>query len=398
MTAPRRTVLCITSYFKGNRLIQRVKREGARVYLLTLEKLRDEPWARDHLDDVYLMPSLEDTRSVINAVAYLMRTIRFDVILSLDEFDMELAATLREHFRLPGMGESAVRLFRDKLAMRVRAREAGIAVPEFTGILHHDDVRHFLAQTPAPWLLKPRTEASAMGIQKFHHADDVWRKIDELGDAQSFHLIERFIPGSLYHVDALASGGKVVFNEVSQYYRPLLEIWQGGGVFSTRTVARDRPEVRQLREMNAAVLTSFGLSEGVSHSEFMKANDTGALYFIETSARVGGASISDVVEAATGINLWEEWGRIELGGPYVLPPTRQEYGGAVVSLARDDWPDTSPFTDPEIFYRLVQKYHIGLVVRAPTPERVEELLTSYRERIARDYQKVLPPTDRAGLA
>ena len=39
--AARRTVLCVSSYFKGNRFLRRAKREGARVYLLTLESLRD---------------------------------------------------------------------------------------------------------------------------------------------------------------------------------------------------------------------------------------------------------------------------------------------------------------------------------------------------------------------
>ena len=42
----------------------------------------------------------------------------------------------------------------------------------------------------------------------------------------------------------------------------------------------------------------------------------GAQYFLETSARVGGAFIVDVVEAATGINLWREWAKIEIAGEH----------------------------------------------------------------------------------
>ena len=62
---------------------------------------------------------------------------------------------------------------------------------------------------------------------------------------------------------------------------------------------------------------------------------------------------------------------------------------------RQEWPDDAVFNDPEVFYRLKQKHHIGLVLRAPTVQRIEELLSDYMARIARDYHAVLPPADKA---
>jgi hypothetical protein len=398
MATPPRAVLCLSSYFKGNRFLQRCRRDGCPVYLLTLDKLRDAAWARDALDDLFVMPSLDDRRAVVNAVAYLLRDKPIDRVVALDEFDVETAAHLREHFRLPGLGESQARYFRDKLAMRVRARENDLPVPEFVGVINHEEIRRFLARVPAPWLLKPRTEASAIGIQKFHDADAVWRRLNELGDSQSFHLLERFIPGDVYHVDTLSADGRLRIVEVNCYQRPLLDIWQGGGVFASRTVPRDTPEVAALRRLTERLLTAFGLRDGPSHTEYLRAHADGAFYFLETSARVGGAYIAEMVEAATGLNLWEEWAALEIqGGDYNLPPVRAEYGGVIASLARQEKPDTSGFTDPEIFYRVDLKNHIGLVVRADRPERVEELLADYAARIARDFQAVLPATDRASL-
>jgi hypothetical protein len=67
----------------------------------------------------------------------------------------------------------------------------------------------------------------------------------------------------------------------------------------------------------------------------------------------------------------------------------------VVSLARQERPDTTPFDDPEVWHRMDLKQHIGLVLRSPSPERIEELLTRYLERIGRDYHMSLPPADRA---
>lgn len=391
-------ILCLASYFKGNRFLEQCRADGHTVYLLTIASALNEPWARGACADVFAVPSFHDRRGLVNAAAYLTRTRPIDRIVALDDFDVEVAAHLREHFRLThlGLGESVARLFRDKLAMRVRARELGISIPDFAPIFNHDAVRDFLERVPGPWLVKPRSEASAAGIRVVHHPKDVWRRIDELGDDQSFHLVEQMIPGDLYHVDSLAAANRVVFAEVNAYRRPLLDVYQGGGIYATRTVPRDRPEVAELRRLNAAVVEGFGLGWGASHTEFMRSHADGRFYFIETSARVGGASTAEMVEHATGVNLWAEWARLEEArgsGRYELPPLKERYGGVVVSLARQEYPDTSGFTDPEIVYRLDMKQHVGLVVAADTPERVEELLCDYTGRIARDFHAVLPAAD-----
>jgi hypothetical protein len=394
------TFLCLASYFKGNRFLERLKAEGCTVYLLTVASALQEKWARHACDDVFAVNNFHDRRGLINAVSYLMRSRKIDRIVALDDFDVEVAAHLREHFRMThaGFGESQARLFRDKLAMRTKAREIGVRIPDFCPIFNHDAVRDFLARVPGPWLVKPRSEASAAGIRKAHAADDVWRRIDELGDEQSFHLIEQMVPGDLFHVDSLSENGKVVFAEVNAYWRPLLDVYQGGGIYATRTLPRDRPEVAELTRANAQLLEGFGLGWGASHTEFMKTRADGQVYFIETSARVGGAHTADMVEAATGVNLWGEWAKLEMcrgTNDYRLPPLKQRFGGVVMSLARQEAPDTSSFNDPEIVYRAEMKHHIGFVVAADTPQRVEELLAQYMDRIARDYHAAMPGQEKA---
>src|SRR5690606_32203680 len=106
-------------------------------------------------------------------------------IVPLDEFEVDLVAMLREHLRLPGMGVTAIRQFRDKLAMRQSARAASIDVPDFVQIKNYDEIRDFMANVPLPWVLKPRSEASAMGIEKINDPERLWRALDELGDKQS---------------------------------------------------------------------------------------------------------------------------------------------------------------------------------------------------------------------
>lgn len=390
------TFLCLASYYKGDRFLQRCKQEGCTVYLLTVEKLLGAPWPRGEIDEVFAVPSFDNRLNLSHAVAYLMRTRRIDRIVGLDDFDVEVAADLREHFGVVGHGESAARLFRDKLAMRTMARALGVRIPDFSALHHHADVTAFLARTPGPWLVKPRGDASAAGIVKCHTPDEVWHRVHGLGDAQSSHLVEQMVPGDLYHVDSLVDNGRVLFAEVNAYWRPLLDVYQGGGVYATRTLARNSPDLAKLRAANEAVLTGFGLGCGASHTEFMKSHADGEFYFIETSCRVGGAETATMVEAATGVNLWSEWARLEVcrvAGGYKLPVLKQGYGGVVISLANTERPDTSAFTDPEIVSRLDLSNHIGFVVAAETAQRVEELLTSYVARIQRDFAAVMPPLE-----
>jgi biotin carboxylase len=387
-------ILCLTTYEKGQPFMRQCAEMGCRVLLLTLEKHRQADWPHDALEEVVYMPEGLTLEQVTNTVTYLARSRKFERLIALDEFDMETIASLREHMRVPGMGRTTTSHFRDKLAMRFEAARAGVLVPEFTPVLNYDDLRAYMASVPAPWVLKPRAEASAIGIRKIHEPEQLWRTLDELGDRQNHYLLERFVPGDIFHVDAITADREVIFTAVSRYGKPPMQVMHEGGVFTTRVIDRSSSEARELTAINARLIPSMGLVRGVTHAEYIRAAD-GRFYFLEVAARVGGAFIADVVEQATGLNLWAEWARVEIsamrGIPYTLPPTRDEHAGSVLCLAKTSEPDTSMFSEPEIVYRMKKHHHAGLIVRSADPERVRVLLEDYAERFAREYLAVEPP-------
>jgi biotin carboxylase len=391
------TILCISSYEKGQEFLRSAKDAGCRVFLLTVEKLRHAAWPSEAIDEMFYMPEDLPTADIIRAVSFMARTHPIDRIVALDEFDMENVAALREHLRIPGMGLTTMRYFRDKLAMRGRAQESGILVPEFVHVLNYDELRNFMARVKPPWLLKPRSQASGIGMKKINEPAELWPLLDQLGDQQSFFLLEQFVPGDVFHVDSIVSERKVVFAEAHMYGKPPLDVSHQGGIFTTRTLSRISSESKALLKMNRALIEALGLVRGVTHAEFLRAHDGGQLYFIEIAARVGGAYISDVIEAATGVNLWREWARIEVGGgktPYELPNVRRDYAGVVISLARQDHPDTSGYNDPEIVLRIPKHHHAGFVLRANKPQRIEELLDSYATRFREDFYASEPVPDK----
>ena len=391
------TLLCITTYEKGQEFMRECKRQGCRVILLTAEKLRDADWPRECLDDTFYLPAEIPLPDIVQAVTHLARTKKIDRIVALDEFDMETAATLREHLRVPGMGLTTMRYFRDKLAMRMRALDRGVRVPDFVPIFHHEDIHYYLDHVPGPWVLKPRQEASAIGIKKIHDPGELWPILDQLGDKQSSYLLEKFVPGEVFHVDSVVSEGAVLFANVSKYGKPPMNVAHGGGVFTTFTVPRGCDADHSLRQSNSEVLGALGLLRGVAHAEFIQADADENFYFLECAARVGGAYINEMVEAATGINLWREWARIEIAGEdgtYRLPPVREDYAGVILSLARQEEPDTSGYKDPEVFWRIKRHHHAGLILRSHDPERVPFLLAEYAPRFAQDFLAIEPPREK----
>ncbi len=385
------TVLCISSYEKGYDFMRECKEQGCRVLLLTSESLKNARWPKDSIDETFYINDRNkawDMNDVIYGVSYLARKEKLDRIVALDDFDVERAAALREHLRIPGMGDTTARYFRDKLAMRTQAASCGIPVPEFLHVLNHEEISQFAKQVKFPFIVKARLLAGAHGLKKVNNEEELWSRINELGDEQSFFLIERFVPGNIYHVDSIVYENEVRFALANQYGKPPFEVAHSGRVFTSRTVLRGSEIEQKLLELNEKVIKAMGLLRGVSHTEFIEADEDGKLYFLETSARVGGANIADLVEAASGINHWREWAKIEIRrgvGDYEYPQVQNNYAGIIQSLAKQEWPDLTNYNDPEVIWKLNKRFHAGLIIRSDNPERVEELLDTYTERFYNDF-------------
>ncbi len=395
------TVLCIASYEKGYEFLREAKRQGCRVLLLTSHSLKDSAkWPMESIDEIYYMPDEQkkwDRQQTLNAVSYLARTEQLDRIVPLEDFDLEMAASLREHLRIPGMGETTTRYFRDKLAMRRQAADKGLNIPDFVHVLNYETVNAFLDRVPAPWVLKPRFMAGAIGIKKVYSKVEFWNIVSALGDDQSNYLVEKYIPGHIFHVDSVVSEREIVFAVASRYGRPPMDVSHEGGVFTTRLLDHGTPLETRLLEKNKLVLGAMGLLRGVSHTEYIQGREDGKIYFLETSARVGGAHIADLIANATGINLWAEWAKIEVdggAGKYKLGEVRNNYGGLLVSLARQEKPDSSAYNDPELVWRMEKKHHVGFVIASPSYERVQYLMDQYLERVREDFLAVAPPREK----
>lgn len=396
-------IVCLATYFKGVDFIRELKTHGCHVVLITKEKMLSEDWPRESLDDLIAVPNDAGPPLFIDLLAFLGRQRRIDRVIALEEFDVVTAALMREHLCLPGLSSSRAKIFRDKLSMAVHSQRAGINVPEFVLLLNHDEVNDYLQRVPPPWIIKPRSDVSAIGIKKVEHAEEVWQAIEEMNKREnlreraSYYVLARFIPGEVFHVDSLVNEGKVVFAGVNQYGRPPMQVAHLGGAYISRTCARGSADEKTLTQINKKLIKALGLQRGATHAEFIKSDADGQFYFLEIAARVGGAYIAEVLEAASGVNLWREWARLEIADGKVstkVAPSRKEYAGIILSLAKQEEPDTSAYVEEEIIYRVKKRHHAGLIVRAKELDRVTALLSDYSLRFADDFVAVAPPPDR----
>lgn len=391
-----KSFVCISNYFKGTDFLIQLKKLGNTVYLVTSEKLREKPWPHDYIDEIFYMQG-QDTEwnleHLLLGVGNLMKSNNIDAIVALDDFDVEKATYLRENLRIDGMGQTTGRYFRDKLAMRMRAKSCGIPIPAFCSLFNDHDINTFADTISPPWVLKPRSEASASGIIKVFDKEMLWIHINEMGNNRFKYLLEQFKPGSVYHCDSLVLDRKNLFSLTSKYLATPMEITQGGGVFRSSNIPYDSEDDIEIKKVNEEVLKSFGLKNGAAHTEFIKCNEDGKIYFLETSSRVGGAHIAEMVEAASNINLWKEWATIEDAlvkeKAYQLPKVKKEYAGIVLTLSKYQYPDLSSFSDHEVCYRVPLDYHAGLIVKSDKNERVLELLNNYVDRLIADYTVVV---------
>ena len=395
----KKHIVCIASIFKGNEFLEECHEQGWHVTLVTPEKLLDEPWMWTSLNAVKTFKENEKAEDIIRIISNLAGTQPIDRIVGLDEFDVLTAAKAREHLQIEGISNSYALRFRDKLRMRSLAKRLDVSCPDFSGLFRAGDINEFLDRAPAPWIIKPRTEVSAFGIKKCETREQVWETLKELDarhtwrDHPTQYLIEQFITGKVFHVDSVVNDGKIVAVGVSEYGTPPMTVSHQGGVFTTFTVPYKTPERKELEKLNKKLLKAFEYERGVAHAEFLRSAETGEFYLLEVAARVGGAYISDVLEHASGFNLWREWAKLVCATdekPYQSPKLRQDYAGIALALANEEKPDTSHYTDREIVYRINKPRHVGLIFHSKKAARVGELIGYYSERIAADFLAYAP--------
>ena len=77
-------IICLATYFKGGDFIRECKRLGCQVVLITKEKMLQEDWPRDCIDNLVAVPNDADALLFIDLVAFLSREAKQDRVIALE--------------------------------------------------------------------------------------------------------------------------------------------------------------------------------------------------------------------------------------------------------------------------------------------------------------------------
>ncbi|MFJ9566088.1 acetyl-CoA carboxylase biotin carboxylase subunit family protein [Streptomyces fuscichromogenes] len=273
---------------------------------------------------VHVVADFADLDGVLRVVdAVVAEEGPFDHVIGFSEFLLDLAATLRERYGIPGPGAGETARFRDKTVMKETLARAGLRVPRWAPCRSEEQVLAAAEEFGYPVIVKPVRGAASQGVHKVGSAGE----LRALCAGQSLHdlEIEEFVQGEILHVDGvLDAAGKPLFLCTSRYVATCLDFEvlgePLGSVFQTDPAVRERCEDFAVR-----CLTALGLRSSAFHLELF---DTGQeLVFLEVGARVPGADVSYVIHDVHGVNMFRLWVDVLLGHPVELPVFDPELSG-----------------------------------------------------------------------
>ena len=262
------------------------------------------------------------------------------------------------------MGETTTRHFRDKLAMRVKAAGRGLPVPAFVHVLNDERLRDFCERVPPPWILKPRHMAGAIGIRKIHGEDEMWAVTEALGDERSYYLLEQFVPGDVYHVDSIVSEREVLVGDPEPVRHAAVRGVALGGVFTTRVLDRVAPRRASCSRSMPRAASALGSRARCVAYRIHPRRRRPVRFSRNVGARRRRAHRRARRSGGRRSTCGPSGRRSRLAGGkshlHVPPMPRGDYAGLIVSLARQESPDTAAYADPEVVWRLTKPHHAGL--------------------------------------
>lgn len=273
---------------------------------------------------VHLVPDFRDTTAVLAVLDAVVRDEGpFDHVIGFSEMLLDLVATLRERYGVPGPGREETSRYCDKTVMKERVAAAGLRVPRWQPCRSTDRTLAAAEEFGYPVIVKPVRGASSQGVREVASADEL-RTLCGERDLRGYE-IEEYVRGDILHVDGvLDAAGEPLFLCTSRYVSSCLDFELLGAPLGS--VFQTDPEVRgRCEEFALRCLRALGLRRSAFHLELFDTGDD--LVFLEVGARVPGADVPYVVNDVHGVNLFQLWVDVLLDRPVDPPPPEVESSG-----------------------------------------------------------------------
>ena len=292
------------------------------------------PVARQGLSAYLQVKTLWDVPALLRALRGWDVPHKLDWVECLWEAAMDVTASVRAAFRVPGLTPEQTRRFRDKALMREALDRAGVRNPRHAKARTDSEVLAAAERVGYPLILKPVAGAGSADTYRADDAAEVRALLPRLRHVREV-MVEEFIEGTEYTFDTVCAGGEILFRNV-ELYRPDMLTARSREDVSPQTISlRDlsAPHFQQAQAMGQAVIDALGYRTGFTHMEWFHTTK-GEVVFGEIAARPPGGCSGELMNRTCDFDVYRAWGEALLHGRLSHTPERKFNVAMVFKRAR----------------------------------------------------------------
>jgi biotin carboxylase len=302
----QRTVLFIGAGRHQRRAIERARELGLRVAAVD-----GNPNARAlALADAAEVVDFADVPAVIEAA----RRLQPDGVLTVSaDRAVPVVAAVAEALGLPGIGAETAHLMTQKIAMRRRFAEQGVAQPRFAAARGLVEARAAAEAVGFPAVLKPADSGGQRGLFRLESIDDLDAHLHAaLAESAGGEVVlEEFCDALELNGIAIARDGEVDVLTLSDRLRPP-GIGFGVGWIHVYPATIFADALEEATRIVEAAVHAVGLRDGIAFPQLLVGDD-GSVRMVEIAARIPGGQMADLVRHAVGVELVDVALRFALG-------------------------------------------------------------------------------------
>ena len=251
----------------------------------------------------YIVESMDDVENLEKIIDEIYSEKRIDSIVASHEFDIDVAARIREKYGISGQSVESALAFRNKVLMKEYLNKKGIRVPRFKQIDNYEDLMEFKKKEGFPFVVKPINGAGSVGFNIFENDEQINTFLST--NPEYPFMAEEYIVGEMYHVDGIFYNNEVKCIQPSKYVNGCLAYRENKYVGSI-TVNEKEENYKKLCDITTATLKALPTPDYAIpfHAEFF-CTAKNEIIFCEIASRVGGGRINTVFKQKKGVNLME---------------------------------------------------------------------------------------------
>ena len=317
-TRPRKKILIIGAGDFQLPLVQQAAKTCQVLLAAPVISAAFDPYISDRL--------IVDVRDESAILAFAQEHKIDGVITDQTDIAVRSVAYVAEKMGLPGIGYETGLLFTDKSRMRKRLAELGLPLLANRTVSSVEDAIAFYRElggakssASVRVIIKPLDTQGSRGVQVCASEQEIRDKYDEAARWSGSHevIVEHFATGREFVVESLVLDhqyrtlciGDTLYFDIPDAFAAKSRIFP---------TTADNALRQKVLDLDEKIITGFGLTHGITHSEYIMEGDE--VYLIETAARGGGVFISsDLISLSSGLHTEQFLIDIALGQQKEMP-------------------------------------------------------------------------------